>query len=83
MTHHLVIVPVQRALLQDKPVSLPFASQEAAALLPAEKPALTVHRAQILDRNPPPTHGCGQPAGGESGQQVKAVVGNIWKSSKL
>lgn len=57
-THQLVGVPVQRALLQDKPVSFPIATQEAAALLSAEEPALTVRRAQILDRNPPSTHGC-------------------------
>ncbi len=71
VAHHLVVVPVQRTLLQDKPVSLPFASQEAAALLPAEKPALTVHYAQILDRNPPPAHGCSRPTGGESRLNVK------------
>lgn len=56
-THHLVAVPVQTAPLQDEPVSLPFTSQEAAALLPAEQPALTVQHPQLFDRNTPPTHG--------------------------
>lgn len=49
LTHHLVGVPVQRTLLQDKPVFLPFASQEVAALLSAKKPALTVQLAQVLN----------------------------------
>lgn len=57
-THHLVDVPVQGALLQDKPVFFPFTSQEAATLLLALHPALTVHHTEVFDGNTPSTHGC-------------------------
>lgn len=44
-------VPVHGDLFQNKPVLLPFCSQEALALLLLVEPALVVHLTQLLQRH--------------------------------
>lgn len=68
--HHVVAVPVQGAPLQHEPQPLPSAAQEAAGLLPAEEPALTVGRAQVSDGNPPAAHGCRRQVAPDKAQSV-------------
>lgn len=55
-THQLVGVPVQRSLLQHKPVLLPFDTQEAFALFLPVQPALVVWVTQLFDRDPSSAH---------------------------
>ena len=58
LTHQLVGVPVERRLLQHKPVLLPFHTQEAFALFLPVQPALVIWLTQLFHRDPSPAHVC-------------------------
>lgn len=56
-TRLLVVVPVERRLLQHKPVLLPLHAQEAFGLLFPVQPSLVVGLAQLFDGDASPAHG--------------------------
>lgn len=55
-TRLLVVVPVERRLLQHKPVLLPLYAQEAFGLLFPVQPSLVVRLAQLFDGDASPAH---------------------------
>lgn len=56
-THQLVGVPVECSFLKDKPVLLPFDSQETLGLLLPVQPALVVRLTELFDGDSSSTHG--------------------------